>query len=100
MLIGELGLDGRLRPVRGVLPAVAAATAAGFRVVAVPADNAPEACLVPEMRVVAASSLSSLLEWLRGQARSRRTVGAGLGSAPTRTNGTRWTGTTGSTEAT
>src|SRR5258708_32593592 len=74
MFIGELGLDGRLRPVRGVLPAVVAAAAAGFRVVAVPADNAPEACLVPEMRVVAASSLSSLLEWLRGQARSRRTV--------------------------
>src|SRR5258708_5425975 len=85
MFIGELGLDGRLRPVRGVLPAVVAAAAAGFRVVAVPADNAPEACLVPEMRVVAASSLSSLLEWLRGQARSRRTVRtSGVGRVPVR----------------
>ena len=34
--LGELGLDGQLRPVRGVLPAVAAAAAAGFRKVAVP----------------------------------------------------------------
>src|ERR1700735_4030053 len=34
--LGELGLDGQLRPVRGVLPAVAAAAARGFRRVAVP----------------------------------------------------------------
>jgi magnesium chelatase family protein len=68
MFLGELGLDGRLRPVRGVLPAVAAAAAAGFRVVAVPAENAPEASLVPEIRVVSAPSLVSLLTWLRGKA--------------------------------
>jgi magnesium chelatase family protein len=67
MFVGELGLDGRLRPVRGVLPAVAAAAAAGFGVVAVPTENAPEACLVPGMRVVAAPSLGALLEWLRCQ---------------------------------
>ena len=75
MFLGELGLDGRLRPVRGVLPAVAAAAAAGFQAVAVPAENAAEASLVPGMRVIAASSLSSLLEWFRGQARSRTTAG-------------------------
>jgi magnesium chelatase family protein len=67
MFIGELGLDGRLRPVRGVLPAVAAAAAAGFGAVAVPTENAPEACLVPGMRVVAAPNLGALLEWLRCQ---------------------------------
>src|SRR5215470_11817148 len=37
MFLGELGLDGRLRPVRGVLPAVAAAAAAGFPSVVVAA---------------------------------------------------------------
>ena len=67
MFVGELGLDGRLRPVRGVLPAAAAAAAAGFHAVAVPTENAPEACLVPGMRVVAAPSLGALLEWLRCQ---------------------------------
>jgi magnesium chelatase family protein len=67
MFVGELGLDGRLRPVRGVLPAAAAAAAAGFRAVAVPTENAPEACLVPGMRVVAAPRLGALLEWLRCQ---------------------------------
>jgi magnesium chelatase family protein len=66
MFLGELGLDGRLRPVRGVLPAVAAAAAAGIGVVAVPTENAPEACLVPGLRVVAAPSLGALLGWLRG----------------------------------
>jgi magnesium chelatase family protein len=69
MFLGELGLDGRLRPVRGVLPAVAAAAAAGFGAVAVPEENAPEACLVPGMRVVAAPSLGALLAWLRGPVR-------------------------------
>ncbi|MEU7604412.1 magnesium chelatase domain-containing protein, partial [Streptomyces sp. NPDC041003] len=36
VLIGELGLDGRVRPVRGILPAVLAATEAGYRQVVVP----------------------------------------------------------------
>jgi len=40
-------------PIRGVLPAVAAAAAAGFGTVVVPADNAPEAALVPGVRVLA-----------------------------------------------
>ncbi|MGB4135520.1 MAG: magnesium chelatase domain-containing protein, partial [Microbacterium sp.] len=44
--IGELGLDGRLRPVAGVLPAVFAAARAGFDRVIVPEANAEEARLV------------------------------------------------------
>lgn len=63
--LGELGLDGQLRPVRGVLPAVAAAAAAGFRTVAVAEANAPEAALVPGLRVLAAPSLRTMLDWLR-----------------------------------
>ena len=66
MFVGELGLDGRLRPVRGVLPAAAAAAAAGFGSVAVPTENAPEACLVPGLRVLAVPSLAALAGWLRG----------------------------------
>jgi len=55
--LGELGLDGRLRPVRGVLPAVAAAVKAGFHKVVVPEDNAAEARLVPGAEVVGAQHL-------------------------------------------
>src|SRR5580693_7247576 len=64
--LGELGLDGQLRPVRGVLPAVAAAAARGFRQVVVAQANAAEAALVPGLRVVGATTLGGLLGWLRG----------------------------------
>jgi len=94
MFLGELGLDGRLRPVRGVLPAVAAAAAAGFCAVAVPSANAPEACLVPGMRVVAAPSLGSLVGWLRGRGRpgpqrgrARPREGAGSPASPPQARG-------------
>ncbi|MBX9245357.1 YifB family Mg chelatase-like AAA ATPase [Actinotalea ferrariae] len=58
--IGELGLDGRLRPVRGVLPAVATAVAAGHPRVVVPSANAEEARLVPGAHVRAAASLAEV----------------------------------------
>ena len=72
--LGELGLDGRLRPVRGVLPAVAGAAAAGFGKVAVPDACAAEAALVPGLRVVGAPSLGALLAWLRGSADAAEAV--------------------------
>ena len=66
MFFGELGLDGRLRPVRGVLPAVAAAAEDGrFGTVLVAEQNAPEAALVPGVRVIAASTLTAVIDWLR-----------------------------------
>lgn len=67
LLIGELGLDGRVRPVRGVLPAVAAATAAGVSSVIVPAANAAEAALVPGVRVTGVHSLAELVALARGE---------------------------------
>ncbi len=65
VLLGELGLDGRLRPVCGVLPAVASAAAAGFAAVAVPRANAPEAALVPGVSVLAVPTLAALISHLR-----------------------------------
>ncbi|WP_158863708.1 YifB family Mg chelatase-like AAA ATPase [Leifsonia sp. AG29] len=50
--LGELGLDGRLRPVPGILPSVVAARDAGFARVVVPHANAPEARLVDGIEVV------------------------------------------------
>jgi len=67
VLIGELGLDGRVRPVRGVLPAVLAASEAGIASVVVPAANADEAGLVPGMRVTGVSSLAQLIALARGE---------------------------------
>ncbi|WP_034226842.1 YifB family Mg chelatase-like AAA ATPase, partial [Actinotalea ferrariae] len=59
--LGELGLDGRLRPVRGVLPAVAASVAAGRATVVVPHGNVAEARLVPGADVVGAVTLGDVL---------------------------------------
>ena len=63
MFFGELGLDGQLRPVRGVLPAVAAAVDAGFGTVMVAEQNAAEAALVPGVHVIAACSLTAAADW-------------------------------------
>ncbi|MFP5333717.1 MAG: YifB family Mg chelatase-like AAA ATPase [Actinomycetes bacterium] len=59
--VGELGLDGRLRPVRGVLPSVLAAVRAGRRRVVVPEGNAAEARLVPGVEVVSAVELADVV---------------------------------------
>lgn len=60
VFIAELGLDGRLRPVRGVLPAVMAAVQAGYADVVVAQANAAEAALVPGARVQGYKTLARL----------------------------------------
>ena len=65
VLIGELALDGRLRPVRGVLPAVLAARRAGMRRVVVPRGALAEAALVDGVEVHGAERLRDVLAWLR-----------------------------------
>ena len=67
VMLGELGLDGKIRPVRGVLPAVVAAARAGLRRVVVPRPNAAEAALVAEMDARGAATLVDLVAWLRGE---------------------------------
>ncbi|MEU7582917.1 YifB family Mg chelatase-like AAA ATPase [Streptomyces sp. NPDC041068] len=61
VMIGELGLDGRVRPVRGVLPAVLAAADAGYEQVVVPECTAAEASLVPGISVLGVRSLRQLI---------------------------------------
>ncbi|MGA5470351.1 YifB family Mg chelatase-like AAA ATPase [Streptomyces arboris] len=61
VMIGELGLDGRVRPVRGVLPAVLAAAEAGYQQVVVPEQTAGEAALVPGISVLGVRSLRQLI---------------------------------------
>lgn len=61
VMIGELGLDGRVRPVRGILPAVLAAADAGYEQVVVPECAAAEATLVPGISVLGIRSLRQLI---------------------------------------
>ncbi|WP_309105434.1 YifB family Mg chelatase-like AAA ATPase [Arthrobacter sp.] len=60
VFISELGLDGRLRPVRGILPAVMAAVQAGYPDIVVAQANAAEAGLVPGARVRGYRTLARL----------------------------------------
>lgn len=60
VFIAELGLDGRLRPVRGVLPAVMAAVQAGYPDIVVAQSNTAEAELVPGARVRGYKTLARL----------------------------------------
>ncbi|OON31667.1 MULTISPECIES: YifB family Mg chelatase-like AAA ATPase [Micromonospora] len=65
VVLGELGLDGTVRPVRGVLPMVAAAARAGLHRVVVPVGNAAEAAVVPGVRVRAVDTLHRMVDFVR-----------------------------------
>jgi magnesium chelatase family protein len=67
VVLGELGLDGAVRPIRGVLPMVAAAARAGITRVIVPLGNAREATVVPGVTVRAVDSLHRLVAFVRGE---------------------------------
>ncbi|OGG41446.1 hypothetical protein A2837_02965 [Candidatus Kaiserbacteria bacterium RIFCSPHIGHO2_01_FULL_46_22] len=62
LFIGELSLDGTLRPVRGVLPAVVAGKKAGFTEIIVPEGNQTEAALVEGIVVYGAKTLSEVID--------------------------------------
>ncbi len=66
VVLGELGLDGSIRAVRGVLPVARRLAASGEpRALILPRPNAAEATLVEGTRVCAPNTLSQLVEWLR-----------------------------------
>lgn len=65
LIIGELGLNGELRPVRGVLPIVRKAKAAGFASCIVPKENESEGAVVEGIEVYGLSSLGETVEFLR-----------------------------------
>jgi magnesium chelatase family protein len=62
-LVGELALNGELKPVRGVLPIAIAARRAGARALVVPGANAREAAVVEGLAVRAASHLGDVVAW-------------------------------------
>ncbi|MFT4042040.1 MAG: YifB family Mg chelatase-like AAA ATPase [Gordonia sp. (in: high G+C Gram-positive bacteria)] len=66
IFLGELALDGRLRPVRGVLPALIEARRAGFTRAVVPIESVGEAMLVSDIDVGGAGTLTQVCSWLAG----------------------------------
>ncbi len=66
LFVGELALDGRLKPVPGVLPIALLVKKKGFRGVVVPNANEQEAALVPDVEVFALDNLVQVIEFLNG----------------------------------
>ncbi|HEV8608981.1 MAG TPA: YifB family Mg chelatase-like AAA ATPase [Thermoanaerobaculia bacterium] len=66
IFVGELGLDGQVRPVRGALSIALAAEEAGFEEIVLPAANAAEAAALDRIRVIPVRSLAATVDHLRG----------------------------------
>ncbi|HIW64987.1 MAG TPA: YifB family Mg chelatase-like AAA ATPase [Candidatus Alistipes intestinipullorum] len=66
LFVGELSLDGSLKPVRGVLPIALGARSEGLRLV-LPAGNAPEAAVVDGLEVVGVTTLREVIALLNGE---------------------------------
>ncbi len=74
LVVGELSLDGHVRHVNGILPMAFSARSEGKKVLFVPADDAAEAALLPELTVYPVRSLQELASHLRGDVQIRRYV--------------------------
>lgn len=68
IIMGELSLDGKLQPIRGVLPMAIGAHEAGFKGLIVPAQNAAEAAVVEGLEVYAAEDLNQVVDFFLGNA--------------------------------
>lgn len=68
MILGEVALDGALRAVPGVLPALLAAARSQVETVIIPAANSPEAIIATGITVFVAESITEIMEWLSNDA--------------------------------
>ena len=85
VVIGELSLEGWLRPVRGVLSVALAARQHGLRGVIVPLANVAEASVVEGLDILGAGSLAEVVAFFAGHGRLRRAERAGLERSAERT---------------
>lgn len=74
MIMGELALDGQIRPIHGVLPMTMMAQKEGFDTIIVPKNNAREASVVKGIKVLAADTLLNVVNYLKGDTSSLQNV--------------------------
>ena len=80
LFLGELGLNGELKGVRGVLPIVREAAARGIRQCIVPAANAGEGAVIPGIRVRGAENIGEVFAFLtQGQEEKEELLSGGMG---------------------
>ncbi|HXK32766.1 MAG TPA: magnesium chelatase domain-containing protein, partial [Dehalococcoidia bacterium] len=82
VFLGELSLDGNVRHAQGMLPMVALARDRGIRTAYVPAADAAEAALIPDMTIYAVDTLGSLLNHLSGMEPLEPVVSNGVHEVP------------------
>lgn len=68
IIMGELALDGTLRPIKGILPIAIEARKQGFRGFVLPKDNAAEAAIVNNLDVIGVDTLQEAIEFFEGRA--------------------------------
>ena len=74
VLMGELSLDGTLKPVKGVLPIAILAREKGFKGFILPKENAREAAVVNDLDVLGASNITEVVEFFNNQRELEPTV--------------------------
>lgn len=74
ILLGELSLDGKLRPVKGALPISAEAKKKGFKRIILPVDSAKEASIVDDIEVYGMESLVDVVSFLNGETQPERVI--------------------------
>ncbi|RAJ97933.1 magnesium chelatase family protein [Larkinella arboricola] len=67
VIMGELSLDGHLRPIKGVLPIAIEARKRGFKGFVLPAENAPEAAIVNNLDVIGVETMQDAVEYFEGK---------------------------------
>ncbi len=74
IILGELSLDGTIKPIKGALPLVSAAQEQGFERVILPYENGAEAAIVEGIEVLGARTLSEVVAWANGRGEIERIV--------------------------
>ena len=74
MMIGELGLDGKLKPVNGILPVAIRARKEKFKGLFVPRENAREAAVVDQLNVYGMDNLTDVISFLNGSDQFEPTI--------------------------
>ena len=67
MIMGELGLDGKLRPIKGILPIAIEARRQGFKGFVIPKENANEAAIVNNLDIIGVSTLKEAIDFFSGE---------------------------------
>ena len=75
--IGELSLNGKIRPCTGVLPMVIAAKKAGIKSIILPLENAQEACLVKGIEAYGFGDLQSIIDFIEGRGEANLVIDDG-----------------------